>query len=895
MKKSFFILAVVVFLLVVLVNGVSVYSSKAGVKINLNGEVDYIINGDNINKLDEGKYNVLINSNEEKEIEKDKIKREFEYTDYVSAELNKEDIEYLVSKGIEVRLERNFSVALSDVVKIINASKSWQVQINGKNLTGINQTVCIIDTGVNYTRSALGGCYGNNNPNSGCKVIGGHDFYNDDNNPVDDHGHGTHVAGIVAANGSINGVAPEAKIIAIKALGSSGSGTDSMIISGIEWCITNSSLFNISVISMSLGDTINYTGYCNDDSLASSINTAVGMNISVVVASGNSGNYTSLSSPACVQNATPIGATNKDDSVASYSNRNSLLKVLAPGTNIVSTCLGEGSCISSGTSMATPAAAGAIAIINEFLDSINVEKSPEEIENSLNNSGFVVYDSLSMINYSRINVYDSLNSLSFNYINLVSPNNGVIINSNQTFLCNSSSSLSLVNSTFFLWNSTSLEYNSTLSLSGFNNRSSFNYSFTRSDTYSWTCLFVNNLGFAKNTGNYSITYDSQGPAITAVFPLNNSWTNGEFNLTLDENGTCLYSLNNGRNNISMSTNNQRNFFTLNQSILQNSPGNVTYYCNDSFGNMNSSENIFFNADYTLPNVTLISPSSGFSETGETTLSFKYNVSDNLNMSSCGLILNGIIVSWNSSAVLLGNETNTISRSVSEGSYSWGINCTDIAGNTGNSSLRGFTINSASVSSGGSSGGGGGGGAGGTTYIVPKEEISGGYTKELEKDDSIKFSLFDSQSNEHTLTLDYLGGYFINITIRSSPIKLVLAIGQSAKINLTSNDYYDLYIKLENIESRKAKLTIQTIYEPISSNVVSAEENEDRNETTKEYIAVNKNKANFKVNVLILIIIFILIGLFARFFYLRSKKEFKKEIESDIVRKIEKDLKKRIKK
>ena len=229
-------------------------------------------------------------------------------------------------------------IFLQDSVPLINASYSNSLVLNGVNLTGKGQTVCIIDTGVNYSHPDLGGCFGAN-----CKVIGGYDFVNNDADPMDDNGHGTHVAGIIAANGSINGVAPEAKIVALKVCNSGGSCSDNNVISAINWCVGNSSVYNISVISMSLGGAFNFTSYCdsdtteNSDIYAAPINSAFAKNISFAISSGNSGNSTSVSSPACIQNATRVGATTKSDGIASYSNRWALDMLFAPGSAINST------------------------------------------------------------------------------------------------------------------------------------------------------------------------------------------------------------------------------------------------------------------------------------------------------------------------------------------------------------------------------------------------------------------------------------------------------------------------------------------------------------------------------------------------------------------------------
>src|SRR4029077_3909241 len=95
---------------------------------------------------------------------------------------------------------------------------------------GRGVTVAVIDTGIDYTHPALGGCFG-----PGCKVIGGYDFVNKDNDPMDDHFHGTHVAGIIAGESdTLIGVAPDVSLLAYKVLNAFGSGSSSTIIPAVE-------------------------------------------------------------------------------------------------------------------------------------------------------------------------------------------------------------------------------------------------------------------------------------------------------------------------------------------------------------------------------------------------------------------------------------------------------------------------------------------------------------------------------------------------------------------------------------------------------------------------------------------------------------------------------------
>ena len=99
--------------------------------------------------------------------------------------------------------------------RLIGADQVWAQY----GVTGLGVRVAIVDTGVAYTHPDLGGCLG-----ATCKVIRGYDFVNGDSNPRDDHGHGTHVAGIVAANGVVRGIAPDARLLAYKVLNANGDG-----------------------------------------------------------------------------------------------------------------------------------------------------------------------------------------------------------------------------------------------------------------------------------------------------------------------------------------------------------------------------------------------------------------------------------------------------------------------------------------------------------------------------------------------------------------------------------------------------------------------------------------------------------------------------------------------
>src|SRR3989338_10689466 len=92
-----------------------------------------------------------------------------------------------------IKMDKPVHISLSESAPLINATQAWLLQMNGTNITGRGETVCVIDTGIDYNHTALGGGWGN-------RVLSGYDFVNNDIDPMDDHGHGTHVAGIIASS-----------------------------------------------------------------------------------------------------------------------------------------------------------------------------------------------------------------------------------------------------------------------------------------------------------------------------------------------------------------------------------------------------------------------------------------------------------------------------------------------------------------------------------------------------------------------------------------------------------------------------------------------------------------------------------------------------------------------
>ena len=235
------------------------------------------------------------------------------------------------------------------------------------------------------------------------RIIDGYDFVNNDHDPMDDSGHGTHVAGIVAANGDIMGVAPNAELIAIKVCGL-GRCFRSNMIAGVDWCNEHSSEYNIVVTTISIGDGGEYNKTSCPTWMDDVINTAHELGIAVTVSSGNENYSEGISYPACSPNAISVGSTTKEDIISSFTNTGSLLDLLAPGSNIYSTILGGAYTYMSGTSMAAPHVAGAIALLKQHFPSL----SPDEIKDKLKSTGTQIIDPDNNLTFPRIDMLKAL-------------------------------------------------------------------------------------------------------------------------------------------------------------------------------------------------------------------------------------------------------------------------------------------------------------------------------------------------------------------------------------------------------------------------------------------------------------------------------------------------------
>ncbi|HYI12040.1 MAG TPA: S8 family serine peptidase [Thermoanaerobaculia bacterium] len=285
----------------------------------------------------------------------------------------------LFGAGVRVRREAISAIAKLPYVAAVHVARQFEVQGDGTDKSyrsyrshrsyqaqsfGTGITVAVLDTGIDYTHPALGGGFG-----PGFKVVGGWDFANDDADPMDDYGHGTHVAGIIAAEGDgLLGVAPGVSLYAYKVIAGDGYATEEDVIAGIERTVdpdgNHDPSDRIDIVNMSLGGRAS-----EDDPVVAAVERAIAAGVVFCIANGNTASYGYVLSPAFAPSAISVGAAMRDGTVAAFSTRGPSYdygikpEVIAPGVDILSTVPGNKTMLASGTSMAAPYVAGIAALV----------------------------------------------------------------------------------------------------------------------------------------------------------------------------------------------------------------------------------------------------------------------------------------------------------------------------------------------------------------------------------------------------------------------------------------------------------------------------------------------------------------------------------------------------
>jgi len=221
----------------------------------------------------------------------------------------------------------------------VHAPAAWRIT-EGKDVK-----VAVIDTGIDAAHPDLSG-----------SVDGGYSAITKTENPADyqdDNGHGTHVAGTVAGKRDgkgVVGVAPKARLYAVKVLDADGSGNLSDVVDGIVWAAKN----HMDVANMSLGAPV------DSEAMKRAVRFARGSGVVIVAAAGNSGG--SVGFPGAYEDTIAVAASDSTDNVAAFSSRGPEVDFIAPGVDVLSAKMGGGFISYSGTSMAAPHVAGLAAL-----------------------------------------------------------------------------------------------------------------------------------------------------------------------------------------------------------------------------------------------------------------------------------------------------------------------------------------------------------------------------------------------------------------------------------------------------------------------------------------------------------------------------------------------------
>ncbi|MEH2001709.1 MAG: S8 family peptidase [Nostoc sp.] len=288
---------------------------------------------------------------------------------------------------------------------LVKAPEAWAHGYTGKGVV-----VAVVDTGVDYNHEDL-----KNNIWTNSKEIAGNgidddgngyvddnygwNFASNSNNTLDDNGHGTHVSGTIAGennNYGVTGIAYDAKIMPVKALDDSGSGSYSSIAKGIHYAVDNGA----NVINLSLG------GASSNGTLESAIDYASSKGVIVVMAAGNDGG-SSPDYPASYasKSGIAVGAVDKNNKLADFSNRsgtNEISYVTAPGVKVYSSVPNNQYATYSGTSMAAPHVAGVVALMLSANSKLTDAQVREIVADTAGNSTQTTSSSLNISHVSSL-------------------------------------------------------------------------------------------------------------------------------------------------------------------------------------------------------------------------------------------------------------------------------------------------------------------------------------------------------------------------------------------------------------------------------------------------------------------------------------------------------------
>ena len=292
-----------------------------------------------------------------------------------------------------VELDGVLGIQMEEVVPVHGVDLVWQ----DTGYTGEGVTMAIIDTGIDGNHTALDDL-DDDNMTDDPKIVAFYDAINNPGQtngteifPYDDNGHGTHCAGITAGTGAPNyqhiGVAPRANLVGVKVLDGGGSGSFAAVMAGMQWTVEKRHEFNIRAASMSLGaltGAIEWTS-SEEESVNRMANEMMRAGVTLFIAAGNSGGTATIGTPGSAEDVITVGSLDKDTSIAIYSSQGPTeegrvkpnIAFVGSSVNAPDANTGDGYVALSGTSMATPGAAGVAVLMYQA----NPDLSPFDIRN----------------------------------------------------------------------------------------------------------------------------------------------------------------------------------------------------------------------------------------------------------------------------------------------------------------------------------------------------------------------------------------------------------------------------------------------------------------------------------------------------------------------------------
>ncbi len=345
-----------------------------------------------------------------------------------SAEIDRSEIAFLASdpRVRAIEIDGGGEGGLMESLPLIGMQS-----VRTQGYDGSGATVAVLDTGIDGAHPDFAGrivaqrCFCDNLDGTGC-CPNGRAEQSGPGAAEDDHGHGTHVSGIIAGNGvsSPAGVAPAARIVAVKVMdGANSFRSFTQIYRGLEWILTSQP--EVRVINMSLGSYALYSGWCDTTAIALGLSDVIRdlrkRGVLITASTGNQGSKHSLAMPACVNDVLGVGATYDSagsftyfgcsdvmtdaQDVTCFTNSSDAVDLVAPGAPIVASRRGGGFTTFAGTSMAAPHVAGVIALMQQISGGAIAADTIEEI---LERTGRSAIDKRNGRIFPRLNAADAV-------------------------------------------------------------------------------------------------------------------------------------------------------------------------------------------------------------------------------------------------------------------------------------------------------------------------------------------------------------------------------------------------------------------------------------------------------------------------------------------------------